>query len=134
MNQEHFCQMSQKRRFDLKWRIKIRFFDKTLRVFNIFSIFFLHSFGVKKTQILWKKTFSKIQDGALNGFFHLSRHLGFFEKLFFHKNCVFLTPNECKKKIEKILDILRVMSKNLILIRHYGSNRHLTKYALDSYC
>jgi hypothetical protein len=56
-------------------------------------------------------------------FFHSSRHLGFFDKLFFHKICVLLKPNECKKKIEKILDSLRVMTKNLILIRHFGSNR-----------
>jgi hypothetical protein len=72
-----------------------------------------------------KKVFQKIQDGGLNGFFHLSRDLGFFEKLFFHKISVFPTQNECKKKIEKILvDTLRVMSKNQILIRHFGSNRH----------
>jgi hypothetical protein len=29
-----------------------------------------------------------------------SRHLVFFEKLLFHKTCVLVTPNECKKKIE----------------------------------
>jgi hypothetical protein len=53
-----------------------------------------------------KKVFQQIQDGGLNGFFHLSRQLEFFEKI-----CVFPTPNECKKKIEKILDPLRVISK-----------------------
>jgi hypothetical protein len=56
--------------------------------------------------------------------FYASRHLGFFEKLFFHKIYILLTPNEYKKKIEKIFDTHRVMSKNLILIRHFGSNRH----------
>jgi hypothetical protein len=66
----------------------------------------------------------KIQDGGWNEKIRLSRHLGFFEKLFFHKFCVLLRPNECKKKIEKILDIFRVTSKNQILIRHFGSNRH----------
>jgi hypothetical protein len=70
------------------------------------------------------KVFQKIQDGGSNDFFHSSRHFGFFEKLFFHKICVLLRPNECKMKIEKILDALRVKSKNLILIRHFGSNRH----------
>jgi hypothetical protein len=90
--------MSQKWRFDSKWQIKIRFFHITLRVSNIFSIFFLHSFGVTKTQILWKKSFQKIQDGGLNGFFYSSHHLGFFEKLVFHKICVLVTLNECKKK------------------------------------
>jgi hypothetical protein len=39
----------------------------------------------------------------------LSRHLGFFEKLVFHKTCILVTPNECKKKIEKMWDTLRVM-------------------------
>jgi hypothetical protein len=111
--------MSQKWWFDPKWQIKIRFFEIAQRVSNIFSIFFLHSFGVGNTQILWKKVFQKIQDGGLNGFFHSSRHLEFFEKLFFHKICVFLTPNECRKKIEKIIDAFRVMAKNLILIRHF---------------
>jgi hypothetical protein len=28
------------------------------------KIFFLHSFGVGKTQILWQKVFQKIQDGG----------------------------------------------------------------------
>jgi hypothetical protein len=50
---------------------------------------------------LWKNVFQKNQDGGLNGFFHSSCHLGFFERLFFHKICVLLTPNECKKRIEK---------------------------------
>jgi hypothetical protein len=107
-----------------KWRIKIRFFDVTLRESNIFSIFFLHSIGLSKTQILWKKVFQKIQDGGRDEKIRLSRHLGFFEKLFFHKICVLLRPIECKKKIEKMLHSLRVTSKNLILIRHLGSNRH----------
>jgi hypothetical protein len=104
-----------------KWRIKIRFFYITLRVSNIISIFFLHSFGVGKTQILLDFF---IQDGGWNGKVNFSRHLAFFEKLFFHKNCVLPTSNECKKKIEKLLDTLRVMSKKLILICHFGSNRH----------
>jgi hypothetical protein len=59
----------------------------------------LHSFGVGKTQILWKISF---QDGGWNEKIRLSRHLGFFEKPFSHKNCIFLTPNECKKIIEKM--------------------------------
>jgi hypothetical protein len=41
-----------------------------------------------------------------------------------HKIYVLITPNGCKKQIEKMLDTLRVTSKNLILIRHFGSNRH----------
>jgi hypothetical protein len=73
-------------------------------------------------EILWK--IQKIQDGGWNEKNRLSRHLGFFEKKNFHKICVLLRPNECKKKIEKMLDTLRVTSKNLILIRHFGSNRH----------
>jgi hypothetical protein len=64
------------------------------------------------------------QDGGLKGFFHLSHHLEFFEKLFSTKLASSQpTPNECKKKIKK-MDTLGVMSKNLILIRHFGSNRH----------
>jgi hypothetical protein len=54
-----------------------------------------------------KKVFSKIQNGGWNEKTCLSRHLGFFEKLFFQKICVL--PNECKKKIEKMLNALRVM-------------------------
>jgi hypothetical protein len=116
--------MSQKWRFDPKWRIKIWFFVITLRGSNIFSIFYLHSFGISKMQILWKKSFSKNPRWRLKRFFYSSRHLGFFEKLFFHKICVLQRPNECKKMIEKMMDSLRVTSKNLILIRHFGSNRH----------
>jgi hypothetical protein len=71
-----------------------------------------------------KKVFQIIQEGAWNEKTRLSRHLGFFEKLFFHKICVLPTPNECKNKIEKMLDALRVMTKNPILIRHFGSNRY----------
>jgi hypothetical protein len=71
----------------------------------------LHSFSVGKTQILWNFFFQKFQDGGWNEKIRLSCHLGFFEKLFFHKICVLPTPNECEKKIEKMLDTLRVMSK-----------------------
>jgi hypothetical protein len=71
-----------------------------------------------------KEVFQKISDGGWNEKISLSRHLGFFEKLFSHKICVFPTRNECKKKIEKVLNTLRVMSQNLILIRHFGSNLH----------
>jgi hypothetical protein len=35
---------------------KIRFFDVTLRVSSIILISFLHSLGLKKMQILWKKS------------------------------------------------------------------------------
>jgi hypothetical protein len=71
-----------------------------------------------------KMFFKKFQDGGSNEFVHSSRHLAFFEKLCFQKICVLLRPNECKKKIEKMLDSLRVTSKNLILIRHFGLHRH----------
>jgi hypothetical protein len=71
-----------------------------------------------------KKVFQKIKDGGWNEKNRFSRHLGFFEKLFFHKICVLLRPKESKKKIEKMLDTLRVTTKNLILIRHFGLNRH----------
>jgi hypothetical protein len=50
VNQEHILSNESKMRFDPKWQIKIRFFYITLRVSNIF--FFLHSFGVGKTQVL----------------------------------------------------------------------------------
>jgi hypothetical protein len=49
-----------------------------------------------------KKVFQKIQDGDSNEFFHSSRHLGFFEKLFFHKICVLLRPNECFQCFQSI--------------------------------
>jgi hypothetical protein len=71
-----------------------------------------------------REVFQKIQDGGLNGFFHSTHHLGFFEKPFFHKICVLPTPNENKKKIEKMLDTFRVLLKNLILVSHFGSNPH----------
>jgi hypothetical protein len=77
-----------------------------LRVSNIFSVFFLHSFGIT-TQVFWKKVFQKIQDGGWNEKTRLSRHLGFFEKLFSKKLASYIvTPNECKKKTEKMLDTL----------------------------
>jgi hypothetical protein len=79
---------------------------------------------LERCKFCGKKVFKKIQDGGWNEKTRLSRHLEFFGKLFFHKICVFLTPNEYKKKIEKMLDALRDMAKNLILIRHFGSNRH----------
>jgi hypothetical protein len=59
-----FCQMSQKWRFDPKWRIKIIFFVITLRVSNMFSIFFLHSFGVcrrKDAKVVKKKFLKKFK-------------------------------------------------------------------------
>jgi hypothetical protein len=57
----------------------------------------------------------KIKDGGWNEKIHFSSHLGFFEKLF---------SQNWRHTTTKILDILRVMSKNLVLIRHFGSNRH----------
>jgi hypothetical protein len=63
--------MSQKWWFDPKWRIKIRFLDVTLRVSIIFSIFFLHSSGIKiRRKFCGKKVFQKIQDGGSKEFFH----------------------------------------------------------------
>jgi hypothetical protein len=56
--------MSQKWRFDPKWRVKIRFFDVTLRGSNIFSIFFLHSFGFGGAIFAKKKFFKKIKKAA----------------------------------------------------------------------
>jgi hypothetical protein len=58
-----------------------------------------------------KKDLKKIQNGGWNKKIVLSRHFGFFEKLFFHKICVLVKPNECKKKIEKMLATLKVMLK-----------------------
>jgi hypothetical protein len=40
--QRIFCQVSQNRWFDPKWRIKIRFFSSTLRVFRFWYIHFLY--------------------------------------------------------------------------------------------
>jgi hypothetical protein len=93
-----YCQMSQKWRFDPKWRIKIRFFDLTLRVSNIFAIFVLHSFGVRKTQILWKKSFSKNPRWRLKRFFSLDSPSWIFWKLFLHKICVFLNAKRRLKE------------------------------------
>jgi hypothetical protein len=61
---------------------------------------------LERRKFCGKKVFQKIQDGGWNEKTRLSRHLGFFERLFFHKICVFLTPNECKNKIEKMLHTL----------------------------
>jgi hypothetical protein len=119
-----YCQMSQKWWFDPKWRIKIRFFVLTLRESKIFSIFFLHSFGVSKTQILWETKFFKKSKMAAQTIFSVPAILDFLKNFVSHKICVLLRPNESKKKTEKILDTLRVTSKNLILIRHFGSNRN----------
>jgi hypothetical protein len=117
--------MSQKLWFDPKWRIKIRFFcHNSESIQNFFNLLFAFIWCCKDANFVEKKVFQKIKDGGLHGFFYFSRHLGFFEKLFFHKICVFVTPNECKKKIEKMLDALKVMAKTLILICHFGSNRH----------
>jgi hypothetical protein len=54
-----------------------------------------------------KKFFKKSKMAAGIKKTRLSRHFGFFEKLFFHKTCVLVTPNEPNKKIEKMLDTLR---------------------------
>jgi hypothetical protein len=48
--------------------------------------------------------------------------LDFFKNFFSKKFALSLRPSKCKKK--NILDTLRVTSKNLILIRHFGLNRH----------
>jgi hypothetical protein len=63
-----------------------------------------------KRKFCGEKVCQKIQDGGwIEKKNRLSRHLEFFEKLFFHKICILLTTNECKKKIEKMLDTLRIM-------------------------
>jgi hypothetical protein len=80
--------------------------------------------GLVRRKFCGKKVFQKIQDGGWKEKTCLSCHLGFFEKLFFHKICILLTLNECENKIEKMLNALRVMAKKLILIRHFGSNHH----------
>jgi hypothetical protein len=81
---------------------------------HFFNLFFAIHLVLIKRKFCGKKFFKKSKMAAL----------GFFYKLFFHKICVLLRPNECKKKIEKMLDTLRVTSKNLILIRHFVSNCH----------
>jgi hypothetical protein len=102
--------MSQKWRFDPKWRIKIRFFDVTMRESKIFSIFFLHSSDLSKTQILWKKVFQKIQDDGWNEKKNrLGRHLGFFEILFSTKFASYKDLMNAKRRLKKscILSELR---------------------------
>jgi hypothetical protein len=91
-----FCQMSQKWRFDPKWRIKIRFFVITLRESNIFSIFFLHSFVVSETQILWKKVFQKSKMAAQT-IFSFQQPSWIFRKTFFPQN-LRLTNNKWMQK------------------------------------
>jgi hypothetical protein len=87
-----------------------------LKVSSIFSIFILHLFGDKKAQIF--------QDGGWIYKKRFNCHLNFFVKPIFHKIFVLLTPNEGKRKIEKLLETLKIMLKNLILIRHFGSIHH----------
>jgi hypothetical protein len=82
MNQAHFLSNESKMAVRSKMADQIRFFDVTLRVSNIFSIFFMQSLGLSKTQILWKKVFKKIQDGGWIEKNRLSRHLGFFDNFF----------------------------------------------------
>jgi hypothetical protein len=89
---------------------------------NFESIFFQSSFSIHL--VLVRRKFCRNKDGGLNGFFYCSRHLVFFWKICFYKICVLPTPNECKKKIEKMLDALKVMPKNPISVRHFGSNHH----------
>jgi hypothetical protein len=69
MNQEHILSNESKMAVRSKMADQIRFFDVTLRVSNVFSIFFLHSLGLSKTQILWKKSFSKNQRWRLKRIF-----------------------------------------------------------------
>jgi hypothetical protein len=80
--------MSQKWRFDPKWRIKIRFFDVTLR-------------GLNKTQILWKKGFSKIQDGGSNDFFILAAILDFLKNFFSIKFASYQHQMNAKRRLKK---------------------------------
>jgi hypothetical protein len=58
LNQDQFLSNESKMAVRFKMADQ-RFFDITLRVSNKFPIFLLHSFGVGKTQILWKKKFVK---------------------------------------------------------------------------
>jgi hypothetical protein len=64
MNEEPIWQMSQKWRFDPKWRPKMRIFYINFESIQHFSIFFLHSFGVGKSIFCKKKIFQKNQDGG----------------------------------------------------------------------
>jgi hypothetical protein len=64
MNQEHFLSNESKMMVRSKMADPNQIFDVTLRVSNIFSIFFLHSLGISKTQILWKKFFKKSKMAA----------------------------------------------------------------------
>jgi hypothetical protein len=52
-----------------------------------------------------KKVFQLIQDGGWNEKIRQKAAiLGSSKNFFFYKICVLPTPNECKKKIEKMLD------------------------------
>jgi hypothetical protein len=69
----------------------------------------------------YTQNFEILKFGVKNEFFfHPAAILDFLTNFFSTK----FAFNECKKNIEKLLDTLRVTSKNLILIRHFGSNRH----------
>jgi hypothetical protein len=121
MNQEHILSYESKMAVRSKMAVQNQFFwhnSESIQYF--YNLLFAFFWCWEDANFVEKKVFQKIQDGGLSEKIRLSRHLGFFEKLL----CGFSTPNECKKKIVKILDTLRVMSKNLILIRHFGSNRH----------
>jgi hypothetical protein len=84
MNRSKFRRFSQKLWFDPKWRIKISRLNKTLVVPNVFPIFFLHSFGVSETQILWENVFKKHPRWWLK-LKKICRYFGFFGKLFHTK-------------------------------------------------
>jgi hypothetical protein len=73
-------------------------------------------------------------------YYYFSRRLRFFEKSFFHKTCNQITPNECKKKIEKISETLKVNKKKSYFDPPFWTdppfltNFNMTKYTLDSCC
>jgi hypothetical protein len=120
INQEHILANESKVAVRSKMADQKQIFRHNSEGIHFFNLLF--AFSVVKMQNLKEKVFQKFQYGSWNEKISLSRHLGFFGILFFHKIFVLPIPNKCKKKIEKILDTERVLSRKLILIRHLGSN------------
>jgi hypothetical protein len=105
--------MSQKWRFDPKWRIKIRFFDITLRVFNIFQSSFCIQLVLVRRKFCRQKVFQNNQDGDLNWFFHSSQNTKF-SKFSQNLSCYFikLCPKKKLYKLHKESPKKRLESEN----------------------
>jgi hypothetical protein len=133
MNQEHILSNESKVAVRSKMADQNQIFWR-----NIFTIFFLHSLGLSKMQILWKKSFSKNPRWRLQHFFSFQQPSWIFWKTFFPQNL----------RLTKTLWMQKEDCKNVGYSQSYVKKynfdppfwieppllTHLTRYALDSCC